>query len=373
MNAGLGSESPDVVAGEPTPARGGRILGDADVVDFPHVATVTGGTIFRPTRIADFGDIAFLPQVADVPEVQDAVIAVDVGGTSIKGAIVAARPDSASIVVSRTVPTPRAQGPEAVAAATVAMITGLIRDSEGVVVVKGIGLGVPGIVDEDNGVVVRSEHFGWTDVPFADMIRTGLSLPLAMGKDVRLSALAEWRWGAGRGTSDMAFVAAGLGVSCAVIVGGDAAYAGGHAGEIGHGGAVRGDPCACGGRGCLDTYGSGGAIARRFTEATGRPVDGAREVVMLAQAGDAVARDVWDGAMDGLAEAISGIVRVLGTPMVVMGGGLAAAGDALMVPLATKLRSRLTVHRMPELVPAAMGPRATLYGAALMGFREAGL
>jgi glucokinase len=369
-------------------------------VDFPHVATVTGGTVFRPTRIADFGDIAFLPQVADVPEVQSAVIAVEIADTSLRGAIVvgagpaggasrgdgrgtgagtqgqagtATTPDTARTIVSRTVPTPPAGSPDAVVAAAVAMISGLVRDSEGVVVVKGIGLAVPGIVDEDSGIVVDSPTLGWTDVPFAQMVQDEFDLPVGVGKDIRVAALAEWQWGAGRDTRDMALVVAGTGVSCAVIVGGDAAYGAGYAGEIGHGGGTDGDLCACGGRGCLETYASGEAVVRRYAEATGETAGDAREVAAAAETGDAIAREVWDQAVDGLAEAISGIVRAMGTQRIVVGGGLAAAGEAFTVPLAAAIRSRLTIHRAPEVVPAVMGPRIGLYGAALMGFRAAGL
>jgi glucokinase len=223
------------------------------------------------------------------------------------------------------------------------------------------------VIDEDAKIVTTAENLGWTDLPLGDMVAARFALPVAFGQDVRAGALAEWRLGAGRGQRDMAFIAVGTGVATAVIVDGMLVRAGGYAGEIGHGGSLTGERCVCGGRGCLETYASGAAIARQYTQVTGVAVDGARGVLTAAEAGDGAAQAVWGRAVDGLAQCISDTVRLLGTPRVVVGGGVIAAGEALMGPLSAAVRARLTVHRVPELVPAALGGDAGLYGAGLYG------
>ncbi|MDR0432790.1 MAG: ROK family protein [Bifidobacteriaceae bacterium] len=371
---------------------------DADVLTFPRVATVSGPTVSRRTKIAEFADFTFQPQVSDVPEVEPGVIAIDIGSAAIKGAIVVGwrhpdaspertvapgvqgaggalksvkPPDSPRILMSRSVETPLQAGPSAIVAAVIELISGLLRDALGVVTVKGIGIGAPGVVDGGAGIVRTAQSLGWADVPLGQLVHEQFDQPVGVGQDVRAAALAEWRWGAGRGKPDMVFVAAGSGVASAVIVDGNLVYGDGYAGEIGHGGGVSGELCSCGGRGCLETYASGGAIARLYEQAAGRSVDGADEVVALADDGDAQAQQIWERAVDGLAEAISAIVRLLGAPRVVIGGGMVNAEDSLMVPLAAGVRSRLTIHRPAEVLPAAMGSRAGLYGAAMLGVQAA--
>jgi glucokinase len=307
------------------------------------------------------------------------VVAVDIGGTTAKGALALAGAGGASeggsveaTVAGRDAPpllTTRVAateggGPRALDA-VVALIGDLIADAGGPGAVRAIGVAAPGTVDESAGVVVNAENLRWRALPLVERLSGAFGLPVAFGHDVRAGALAEWRWGAGRGVGDLVFVAVGTGVAAAVIVGGALVRGDGYAGEIGHGGATAGEPCVCGGLGCLEVYASGPAIARRYARLAGAPGGGAREVLALADAGDPIARAVWDRAVEALADAISGVVRLLGTPRVVVGGGLAEAGDALLAPLDAGVRARLTVHRPPVLLPAALGSRAGLYGAAL--------
>ncbi len=102
-----------------------------------------------------------------------------------------------------------------------------------------------------------------------------------------------------------------------------------------------------------------------YTELTGTPVEGAREVLTFAQAGDRDASLVWDEAVGALALGISQLVAILAPEAVVIGGGLAEAGDAFFEPLAKKLDGLLTFHRRPQLLPAQLGEDAGLLGAAL--------
>src|SRR5439155_20962935 len=127
--------------------------------------------------------------------------------------------------------------------------------------------------------------------------------------------------------------------------------------------------CGCGQRGCLEAIGSAGAIARRYSERTGTLVSGALEVATRMQGGDAAAQQVWDEAIGALATALTMAVVLLAPEVIVIGGGLAESGDVLFGPLRTELDSRLTFHRRPEIVAAALGDNAGCTGAGLLAWR----
>ncbi len=123
--------------------------------------------------------------------------------------------------------------------------------------------------------------------------------------------------------------------------------------------------CACGARGCLEAIASAGAIARRYAERAGEPVDGAKEVIARAAAGDEIAARVWEEALDALTLSIAQLTAVIAPQAVVIGGGLSRAGGALFDELRTRLEARLSFHRLPALVPAQLRGNAGILGAAL--------
>ncbi|MFG3054701.1 ROK family protein [Kitasatospora sp. NPDC048239] len=295
---------------------------------------------------------------------QRRVVAVDVGGTGIKAALLD-RQAAVRHQVRRA--TGREHGPEAVVATIVDLVADLLRQAaEQGAEVDAVGLAVPGIVDEDTGTGVYSATIGWRDVPFRDLVTERTGLPAVVTHDVRAGGLAEARLGAGRGTESFLFVPVGTSIAAAVMTGGRALPGAHHrAGEIGHL-VVRpgGELCACGARGCAETYASAAAVARRFTEATGRPTP-APEVARLAAAGDRVARAVWNEAVEALADALLTAVLVLDPPLVVLGGGLAESGEQLLTPLAAALAARARIQAVPRLAPAALGDGAGCLGAGL--------
>jgi ABC-type tungstate transport system substrate-binding protein len=132
-----------------------------------------------------------------------------------------------------------------------------------------------------------------------------------------------------------------------------------------------GEPCGCGGRGCVETVASAAAIARRYAARTGRPVAGAAAVAARVRKGDPDAVAVWEEAVGALAEGLAAAVTLLAPRLVVVGGGLAGAGELLLRPLAELLRLRLSPRsaRMPRLVGAALGDQAGCLGAALLARR----
>jgi len=303
------------------------------------------------------------------------VVALDVGGTDIKAALV----DADGVLLEQVTPTRAAQGPQASFAAVLAAVADVRGRVPAGRTVAAVGLAVPGTVDEEAGVVLSAENLDWVDLPVRALVEEATGLPVGFGHDVRAGGLAEWRLGAARGAHDHAFLAVGTGIAAAVVLRGEPYPAHGWAGEVGHGGARDGEPCPCGGRGCAETFASAAGMARTYRRLTGAPVadvPGAREVLARAQAGDDVARGVWDRGVDRLGELVAEMTRLLALPTVVVGGGLVRAGDALLRPLDEAVRSYLTVHPVPRLVPAELGSAAGMHGAALLGWdaaRAAGL
>jgi glucokinase len=295
------------------------------------------------------------------------VAALDVGGTAMKGALVG--PDGATRCPLRR-PTPSPQGPDAVVDAVGGALGELLEGARRQrLEVAGAGVVVPGIVDEARGVAVFSANLGWRDLPLRALLEARTGLAVGLGHDVRAGALAEATLGAARGERDVLFVPVGAGIAAAAIVDGRLLVAGGYAGELGH---LQvdpgGEPCGCGGRGCLETVASGAALARRYAARAGRPVAGAAAVAERVRVGDPDAAAVWDDAAAALAQGLAAAVALLGSRLVVIGGGLAGAGDLLLGPLSEKLLARLSPGstRVPRLVLAALGDQAGCLGAALL-------
>lgn len=298
-----------------------------------------------------------------------AVFAFDVGGTAIKAAYIG--PDGVPATIHR-VPSP-AFGPDS-GVELIDQVAGLVERlaPAGAEPAAAIGLTVPGIVDDETGFATYAENLGWRDVDFAALCRERLSVPVAIGHDVRTAAQAEMALGAGQGYRNAVMVAIGTGISAAVYVDGRPVVGGGYAGEIGHAVVVpRGETCVCGNQGCLEAIASAASIARRYSRASGREVPGAREVVEAMEAGDKVAAAVWDSAVDALALGLSHVVSLMQPEAIIVGGGLAEARERLFEPLEQRLRSMLAYVPTPRLVRATAGEDAGLLGSALMARRIA--
>ncbi|WP_245899381.1 ROK family protein [Nonomuraea indica] len=290
------------------------------------------------------------------------VVALDVGGTSMKGGLV---DDTGAVLLSERRPTPREQGPEAVVAAIRDFIGHLAASGDGHP--AGVGLAVPGLVSADTALYAA--NLGWKNVPAIDF--TPLDVPVMLGHDVRTGGLAESVLGAGRGVPDFLFLPIGTGIAGAMIVHGEP-YGGasGWGGEIGHIPVFPdGEQCACGQFGCLETYASAASVGRRYSLRSGQ--EGVRAEQVVAS-DDPMAIEVWDEAVEALSLALATYTLLLDPSMIVLGGGLAEAGPALLDPVRTRLVKRLTFRDAPPLHPAALGVDAGMLGAALLGWRAAG-
>ena len=291
-----------------------------------------------------------------------ATVAIDVGGTEIKGAI---RDSTGSVVSLRRWPTSREDGPTAVVDLVLRTLDELLRDAPAT---EAVGLVVPGTVNEASGVAVYSENIEWRDVPFRRLAKDASGLPVGFGHDVRAGGLAERTLGASRGSDDVLFMPIGTGISGAMTVAGRS-IDNMLGGEIGHLDVGSGLQCVCGLTGCLETVATGPSIARTYFEATGAQVSGAKPVVERMQAGDPQAKVVWQGAVDSIATALASYVSLLAPELVVIGGGLSGAGDLLLDPLRIALRSRLVWQGEPRLAIAELGDLAGNVGAHLLAQR----
>ncbi len=289
----------------------------------------------------------------------DLALAVDVGGTTIKAELVDRR---GGVVAAEHRPTPR--GSDARDALAEAGATLLARQPD--VPVVGAGVVVPGLVDRAAGVATYSANIGWRDLELVQSLGARWRLPVRIANDVASGGVAEHRLGAGIGTDDLVFVCIGTGIAASIVSGGHLVT--GHRGEtaeIGHLAVRSGIACACGRDGCLEAVASAAAIARRYTELSGHPVTGAHEVV-ARRATDDDARRVWQEAVDALADALGVVSLLVGPALVVVGGGLSRAGDALVEPLRLALRERTPVVRPAEVTASAFGDRGGVIGAALL-------
>ncbi|MER8015723.1 ROK family protein [Streptomyces griseoluteus] len=295
------------------------------------------------------------------------VIALDVGGTSMKAALVGE--DGAVLHRARRA-TGREGGPDAVVGGLLDFAADLRAHGAEHLGAPALaaGVAVPGTVDEANGTALYSANLGWRDVPLRALLTERLGMPVALGHDVRTGGLAEGRAGAGRGTDRFLFVALGTGIAGAIgLAGGVEAGANGFAGEIGHI-VVRpgGRPCPCGQTGCLERYASAAAVGTAWAAASGRADADAADCARAVAAGDPDAARVWTEAVDALADGLVTALTLLDPGTLIVGGGLAEAGDVLFRPLGAAIERRITFQGAPVLVPAALGDGAGCLGAALL-------
>lgn len=313
-------------------------------------------------------------------------IGIDVGGTAIKGGIVSS---SGKVLEKRSLTTEAESGLDHVLDRLGGMIQSLAqlaRSMDGGL--KGVGLGVPGIVRHADGVVLAAPNLsGWEGAPVAARVRAAAGLPVVVENDANAAALAENHCGAGVGAQSLVLLTLGTGIGSGLVLGGRLwrGTADG-AGELGHMIVeIAGRPCTCGQRGCLETYASAYATARRAREliekgegswlkqALDRGDRITSELVAEGvQRGDPVATRVWEESSRYLAMACINIQRTLAPERIVIAGGMSAAGDLLLDPIvrAVKHLNSTQLAPAPTLKIAALGNDAGFIGAALSALRD---
>jgi glucokinase len=283
------------------------------------------------------------------------VVAVDVGGTAIKAARFDAELRGSQLRTAATPPDP---------AAVVSLLRSLVRDLAGGAV--AVGVVVPGAVDADAGIARFAANIGWRDVPLRDLLAADTGLPVAVGHDVGAAGIAECAAGALRGVDDGVLVVLGTGIAAVVRSGGRLVTGAQRlAGELGHAPVYPdGEACPCGQRGCLERYASAAAVTRRYAAAGGTAATAAEVVAGLDV--DAAARRVWDEAVRALALGLASATMLLDPAVIVLGGGLAEAGEALRAPIAAALAELVRWRSVPRVELSPLGARAGLTGAAIL-------
>jgi len=298
-----------------------------------------------------------------------AIITVDLGGTTIKGALIDV--DGQTHALS-TVPTFAPNGGDALAGLQRVLDTLVIQAPKHGLRVEGAGIVVPGIVSEA-GEVAFSANLGWRNLPLRALIEQRLNMPVAIGHDVSAAGLAESLFGAARGQTHFAMVTIGTGIAACLMSDGRLIRGiGNGAGEIGHVPVLPdGEICACGQRGCMEAYASAASIARRYRALGGCRAETAAEIGTLLGT-DPVADLVWSDAIRALSLGLATATMMLDPALIVLGGGLSLAGGVLLDPLRNALSTLLVWRSPPPLAVSLLGADAGRIGAATLGYRAIG-
>ncbi len=308
------------------------------------------------------------------------IIGLDLGGTKIAAALATA---DGQVLRRHRVPTPARQGPDAVVVALRQAIEQLGKTDVGQV--SAIGVGAPGPYNSQLQVVSSSPHLaGWQDVPLKQMLEDRLGTLTFVDNDANVAALGEHRFGAGIGTNHMIYITVSTGIGGGLILGGKL-YTGasGAAGEIGHMTVeVNGPRCQCGNYGCWEALASGTALAReavrkleagaesRILELAGGDLGRVKaEVVFEAsQQGDKLARSLIERAGYYLGVGLASLIDIFNPEMIVIGGGMANMGEALLAPARTVARQRAFAlpGSVARIVPARLGDDSGVLGAVAL-------
>ena len=308
-------------------------------------------------------------------------IGVDVGGTNVKVALV---DESGSIVFTDTVPTRAEMGYEYTISNMIKAIHDVVKESKtDMKDIKGIGFGFPGQIDCDNGIVRLAPNIpGWVNIPIADIVSKEFGVPVKVDNDVRCAALAELNYGAGKGATNMICITVGTGIGSGLIVNGKLVRgASNAAGELGHIKLqMEGGPlCGCGDHGCLEAFASGPSIVAMAEEyVRGGKSTKYRElakneitpyyVCEAAKQGDVVAKKIFEIIGSYIGIGLASVVNLLNPEKIVIGGGVADAGEFLFGPIKETLKKR----SMPiqgsavQVVHAELGNTAGVIGASLL-------
>ncbi len=311
------------------------------------------------------------------------VIGVDLGGTKILAAVIDA--DQKILGRSKT-STPAKQGGEAILEAIRGCILEALEQARlSTADVAGIGVGSPGPLDTESGVILYSSNMNVRDFPLAPELQKALGRPVLLQNDVRVGGYGEFRLGAGRGYRNIlaAFVGTGIG-GCVILQGDVVGGSTGNAGEVGHIVVKAGGPrCGCGQRGCMEALASRSAIARRINKAIRKGLESSlseklntkgerlksKDLAAAFAANDPVTVREVQRAARFLGLGLGSLINVLGPEIVIVGGGvMEALGGPYLELVRNAARTQILAdpEQRIKIVPAALGDDAGILGAALM-------
>lgn len=313
----------------------------------------------------------------------DVAFAVDLGGTNIRGAIVTR---SGEIRHFRSVRTAVHGGVYAIIDQIVELAEEVF-DEHGSRLTAGVGVVAPGPLEPKAGIVRFAPNLpGWENVPLTRLLEERLQIPVVLGNDGNCAALGESMFGAGKNVENLIYLALGTGLGAGIIHQGQLIEGiAGLGGEVGH---VSIDPngarCTCGGIGCMEAYIGGWAIARHgemavhserstlIREIAGDERISAEVVAEAAKRGDAAAIDIFARGGRALAVGIGSLVNVFNPELIVIGGGLARAGELIFEPFRSSLAhyTMLPIYQHVAIVPSALETNTGVYGAAANVFYQ---
>lgn len=318
-------------------------------------------------------------------------IGVDLGGTKIAAAIF--DPTAETVSGDLLVATDRQDGADGVLR-QIAAVVRQVRDQASLAPgdIAGVGLGMPATFDLEKGQTLLLPNIpgDWWGKPVGPILAADLGLPVALVNDARSFTLAEANLGAGRGFGCVVGITLGTGIGGGIAINGRLHLGfGGAAGEVGHHSIdYQGVPDGTGNPGGWEAYGSGPAIAAMGIKAVmqglnthiGRLVDydlnrvTPRVILQAAEAGDSVAQDILRRAGEYIGVGLSNVITIIAPHCVVIGGGVAELGDAILEPMRATLRQRCRTLPIEDLVirKAQLGARAGVIGAALQAHQQAG-
>lgn len=316
---------------------------------------------------------------------QKYIVGVDLGGTNVVVGAMSA--DGKHHYAMRSIPTNSEVGAEGVADRIVGLIEGVILDTIAQTKADrddfvGVGIGAPGPLDRDKGIVIVAPNLGWRNFPLRDRIAERLNLPATLDNDANCATVGEWWQGAAVGGRNVIGMTIGTGIGGGLIIEGQLFHGSSDvAGEIGHTTIdLNGRHCKCGNYGCLEAYASGPAIAVRAREVLVREetasllpsmVGGrldeitAETVYHAAAQGDAVASEIVRDTARYLGVGVANLLNTINADVVVIAGGVTKAGDALFAPLQAEVRRRAfkPAVEATQILPGKLPGTAGVVGA----------
>ena len=310
-------------------------------------------------------------------------IGIDVGGTTAKAGVV---DEAGQILYKSSCKTGIERDFEDIAADMAELCRHIVRESgHEMAEVAAVGVGIPGEQSPKTGLVAFCNNLGWVDVPLMQRLRDALGLPVYVDNDANVAALAESAFGASRDVKSSILITLGTGVGGG-IVRDQRIHTGAHGvgGEIGHMVVVvDGEPCNCGHRGCWEKYASATAIIRMGRAlmeekpdcALARQMGGdaanlnAKAVLDLAKAGDADCAGIFETYVKYLCVGLANLINIYDPDMLVLGGGVAHAGDFLLDAVRAALGDYVYCPALSwaRVELARMGNDAGIIGAAMLG------
>ncbi len=308
------------------------------------------------------------------------VIAIDLGGTNIRGALV---DSEGNVVMRQVVRTAAADGPEAVISRVARVIELVAQDAEAE---APVGIASPGPLDPRQGMILFTPNLpGWRDVPLVARLQSLTNRRIVLQNDGNCGALGEAAFGSAKGVDNLVYLALGTGIGGGVISNGmliDGSR--GFGAEVGHVVvALDGPRCTCGSVGCLEAFSSGWAI-RREAELVATTADGDRlrelavdgdihagVVAAAADEGHAASIEIMQRAGRALGAAMGAFANIFNPSMIVIGGGVAGIGETLIGPARSSLLQHAFVdmRRALTVTYSGLGNDTGLLGAAALGFR----